>query len=72
MKAMITGASSGIGEAIAVTLHKLGYELLITGRREQRLNDLAHRLGDERIEVRVPRHHRFGGGKGGRRRGWCS
>ena len=53
MKAMITGASSGIGEAIAVTLHKLGYELLITGRREQRLNDLAHRLGDERIEVRV-------------------
>ncbi len=53
MKAMITGARSGIGEAIAVTLHKLGYELLITGRREQRLNDLAHRLGDERIEVRV-------------------
>jgi 3-hydroxy acid dehydrogenase/malonic semialdehyde reductase len=53
MKAMITGASSGIGEAIAITLHKLGYELLITGRREQRLNDLAHRLGDERIAVRV-------------------
>jgi 3-hydroxy acid dehydrogenase/malonic semialdehyde reductase len=53
MKAMITGASSGIGEAIAITLHKLGYELLITGRREQRLNDLAHRLGDERITVRV-------------------
>lgn len=53
MKAMITGASSGIGESIAITLHKLGYELLVTGRREQRLMDLVQQLGNERVSYRV-------------------
>ena len=38
---MVTGASSGIGRAIAIGLGKLGAELWITGRNEQRLAETA-------------------------------
>ncbi len=38
---LVTGASSGIGRAIAVGLAKLGAELWITGRNEQRLAETA-------------------------------
>ncbi len=38
---VVTGASSGIGRAIALGLGKLGAELWITGRSEQRLAETA-------------------------------
>lgn len=39
--ALVTGATSGIGKATAKILAKNGFNLIITGRRDERLNDLT-------------------------------
>lgn len=39
--ALITGASSGIGQAIAETFVRAGAHLIVVGRRKERLNHLA-------------------------------
>ena len=44
MKALITGASSGIGRECAVYLSSLGWETVIVARREDRLLSLAESL----------------------------
>ena len=42
--ALITGASSGIGEAFAEVFAAEGFDLVITARREERLRAVASRL----------------------------
>lgn len=44
MKAIITGASSGLGADMARVLSKMGWDLIITARREDRLNALKDEL----------------------------
>ncbi|TGE04156.1 SDR family NAD(P)-dependent oxidoreductase [Hymenobacter fodinae] len=48
--AFITGASSGIGRATAVALGHAGFRLVLTGRRRERLEELAQELNN------VPTH----------------
>lgn len=42
---LITGASDGIGRSLAMVLAKKGYKLILCGRDEQRLYDVAKECG---------------------------
>lgn len=45
MKALVTGASSGIGYYIAIELAKRGYDLILVARRTEKMNELAKCVG---------------------------
>ena len=49
---LITGATSGIGKACAVKFAQNGFNLIITGRRKDRLEELKNEL-DRNFEVNV-------------------
>jgi short-subunit dehydrogenase len=51
-RALVTGATGGIGDAIARALHAEGAHVAVTGRRQEALDKLAGDLGD-RIEPLV-------------------
>ena len=44
MKALITGASSGIGRDMALLLSKKGYDLIIASRNTQKMEQVQKRL----------------------------
>ncbi|MCU4175991.1 SDR family oxidoreductase [Carboxylicivirga sp. N1Y90] len=50
--AIVTGATSGIGKATALKLAQLDYQLIITGRRSERLNELKIEIEDK-FEIKV-------------------
>ena len=44
MKALITGASSGIGREMAIYLSSLGYDLIVVARDKKKLDDLQKEI----------------------------
>jgi 3-oxoacyl-[acyl-carrier protein] reductase len=50
-KALLTGASGGIGSSIAKALHGQGATLAISGTRREALEALASELGGERVHI---------------------
>lgn len=49
--AVITGATGGIGAAVAQALSQAGYRLVLNGRSGQKLADVASRLAGESVQV---------------------
>jgi len=49
--ALVTGASGGIGGAIAAALHAQGATVALSGTRRERLEEVAVSLGAERVHV---------------------
>ncbi len=52
-RAWVTGASSGIGQAVARALASEGAEVVISARREERLNELAQELQGKGAKVHI-------------------
>ncbi len=50
--ALVTGATAGIGKAVALKLADLNFNLIITGRREERLTQLSKSI-QEKHDVQV-------------------
>ena len=50
MRALITGASSGIGRDIAKELARRGYDIVIVARSEDKLNELKNEINNVKVE----------------------
>ncbi|MGU3539006.1 3-oxoacyl-[acyl-carrier-protein] reductase [Methylobacterium sp. A54F] len=50
-KALVTGATGGLGGAVARALHAQGADVAISGTRQEALEALAQALGGERVHV---------------------
>ena len=55
MKAMITGASSGIGKDIAINLAKLEFDLILIGRDKDALEDVKLNINkiNDKVKVKI-------------------
>lgn len=51
MKALITGASSGIGRDMAKTLSRKGYDLVLVARDGEKLNEVKEELEKNKVKV---------------------
>ena len=51
MKALVTGASSGIGRDMAKELAKRGYNLILVARDEQKLKEVSEEIKKQTLEL---------------------
>lgn len=49
--AVVTGAGSGIGEAIATLLHEEGVKVILAGRNKDKLQNVANQLAQDSVKV---------------------
>ncbi|HCW7569315.1 TPA: SDR family oxidoreductase [Staphylococcus aureus] len=49
--ALVTGAGSGIGEAIATLLHEEGAKVVLAGRNKEKLQNVANQLSQDSVKV---------------------
>jgi NAD(P)-dependent dehydrogenase (short-subunit alcohol dehydrogenase family) len=49
--AVVTGAGSGIGKAVALALAKADYAVVLAGRRQAAVEEVAHEAGSEALAV---------------------
>ncbi|HDB3545315.1 TPA: SDR family oxidoreductase [Staphylococcus aureus] len=49
--AVVTGAGSGIGEAIATLLHEEGVKVILAGRNKGKLQNVANQLAQDSVKV---------------------
>ncbi len=49
--AVVTGAGSGIGEAIATLLHEEGVKVVLAGRNKDKLQNVANQLAQDSVKV---------------------
>ncbi|HDJ2900385.1 TPA: SDR family oxidoreductase [Staphylococcus aureus] len=49
--AVVTGAGSGIGKAIATLLHEEGAKVVLAGRNKEKLQNVANQLSQDNVKV---------------------
>ncbi|HHX0173101.1 TPA: SDR family oxidoreductase [Staphylococcus aureus] len=49
--AVVTGAGSGIGEAIATLLHEEGVKVILAGRNKDKLQNVSNQLAQDSVKV---------------------
>ena len=55
--ALVTGSTSGIGQATAIALAARGAHVLVVGRNEQRAKDVVAEIEGSGGSADVPAHH---------------
>lgn len=53
MRALITGASSGIGRAMAIAMGEKGHELFLVARRKDKLEEVASQIKNAKVNLIV-------------------
>jgi NADP-dependent 3-hydroxy acid dehydrogenase YdfG len=59
LRVLVTGASSGLGKAVAVQLAREGHSLFLTGRDQKRLGEASGNCKGDRLFSSLEIHRRW-------------